>query len=69
LNIGNRPTFQRNERAIEVHLFDFSDNIYGRDVEILFRKRWRDEHKFENSTLLVEQLEKDEQEIRRYLQP
>ena len=69
LNIGNRPTFQRNERAIEVHLFDFSDNIYGRDVEILFRKRWRDEHKFENSTLLVEQLKKDEQEIRRYLQP
>jgi len=69
LNIGNRPTFQRNERAIEVHLFDFSDNIYGRDVEILFRKRWRDEHKFENSTLLVEQLKKDEQEIRRYFQP
>lgn len=68
LNIGNRPTFQRNERAIEVHLFDFSDNIYGRDVEILFRKRWRDEHKFENSTLLVEQLKKDEQEIRLYLQ-
>ena len=48
---------------------DFSDDIYGRDVEIFFRKRWRDEHKFENSALLIEQLKRDEVEIKRYLQP
>jgi len=40
LNVGLRPTFKLNQLTIETHIFDFSDNIYGQEIEILFVKRW-----------------------------
>ena len=66
LNIGTRPTFKMNELAIETHIFDFSDNIYGQEIEILFFKRWRDERKFENQEQLVQQLNTDNTEIKAF---
>ena len=68
LNIGTRPTFKMNELAIETHIFDFSDNIYGQEIEILFFKRWRDERKFENQEQLVEQLKTDQTEIKAFFE-
>ena len=66
LNIGTRPTFKLSQLTIETHIFEFSDNIYGQEIEILFVKRWRDELKFENQEELVHQLDKDKIEIKAF---
>lgn len=47
-NVGTRPTVGEGLKAIlEVHLLDFSDDIYGKTVEVVFRKKLRDEKKFD----------------------
>ncbi len=66
LNVGLRPTFKLNQLTIETHIFDFSDNIYGQEIEILFVKRWRDERKFEKQEALTRQLTVDKTEIRAF---
>ena len=42
LNIGFNPTFAGQTLSIEVHIFDFNENIYGKELEILFIDRIRD---------------------------
>lgn len=61
LNIGTRPTFNRNadNRSIEVHIFDFSGDIYGHEITLQFVDKIREEQKFDNVEMLVEQLRKD----------
>ena len=59
LNIGFNPTFSDNELSIEVFLFDFSGNIYGEKLNILFIDRIRDEIKFDGPEKLVEQIKLD----------
>jgi len=60
LNIGTRPTVNNsNETTIEVHIFDFEENIYGQHMRIEFVKRIRDEKKFSNKEELAAQLELD----------
>jgi len=63
LNIGYRPTVDsgNHNKSIEVHLFDFKKNIYGKRVALSFRKRMRDEKKFDTLEELKEQLSKDKQ--------
>ncbi|MBO6518006.1 MAG: bifunctional riboflavin kinase/FAD synthetase [Bacteroidia bacterium] len=68
LNAGTRPTFKLGKLAIEVHLFGFSEDIYGQEIEILFVKRWRDERKFESLNALKQQLAVDKEEISAYLE-
>lgn len=60
-NIGRRPTFASAipAQTIEVHLFDFKKNIYGRDIEIQFVDRIRDEKKFPSIRFLGAQIRKD----------
>ncbi|SDM65349.1 riboflavin kinase / FMN adenylyltransferase [Fictibacillus solisalsi] len=61
-NIGTKPTFhEKREASIEVHLFDFSSNIYGKDVEVYWLSRIRDEKKFESVDALIEQIGADKQ--------
>ncbi|MFO7657625.1 MAG: bifunctional riboflavin kinase/FAD synthetase [Bacteroidales bacterium] len=62
LNIGYRPTLtqQVHRLTIEMHIFNFSQNIYGKDVKILFVEKLRDERKFLNAGELKLQLETDE---------
>lgn len=72
LNIGFRPTFaEPNElvQAVEVHILDFSEPIYGREVEVFFVKKLREEHRFESVSLLRAQIRKDERETRQLLGP
>lgn len=66
LNIGYRPTFDKYgfRKTIEVHLFDFEEDIYGKDVVIHFVKRIRPEKKFDGVDQLVQQLEKDKKTAR-----
>jgi len=61
LNIGHRPTIADSDgiRTIEVHLVDFSGDLYGRMVTVIFRHRLRDEMKFENVDALAAQLARD----------
>jgi riboflavin kinase / FMN adenylyltransferase len=66
LNVGTRPTFKVTDLCIETHIFDFSDDIYGQEIQILFVKRWRDERKFENQEALIAQLDKDNADIRAF---
>jgi riboflavin kinase/FMN adenylyltransferase len=61
LNIGKRPTFDGDEKRIEVNIFDFDEKIYGKKVTIAFVKRIRDEMKFDSIELLSKQLNKDRQ--------
>lgn len=63
LNIGTRPTFyspQDKEPSIEVHIFNFKGDLYGRDVEILFVKKIREERKFKVIADLISAIKNDE---------
>lgn len=60
LNIGTRPTFGKDkESAIELHILNFKKDIYGKDVEIIFKRKIRDEKKFPSIEALRRQIEKD----------
>ncbi|MEP1150573.1 MAG: bifunctional riboflavin kinase/FAD synthetase [Balneola sp.] len=61
MNIGNRPTFEGAEKALEVNIFDFDRTIYGQTIQIRFLKRLRDEAKFSGKDELVTQLDKDKE--------
>jgi len=61
LNIGRRPTIENSENTtIEVHIFEFEQNIYGQHICIEFVKRIRNEKKFKNTEELANQLEIDQ---------
>lgn len=46
-NVGTRPTVNDGIKAnLEVHILDFAQNIYGRTIDVIFRRQIRDEHKF-----------------------
>ncbi len=59
LNIGFRPTFEGQDLSVEVHLFDFDQQIYGDTLKIDLIAMIREEQKFESKDLLAEQLSKD----------
>lgn len=69
VNIGVRPTVskQLDHRTVEVHILDFSNDIYSEEISIYFEERVRDEMKFSNIDALKEQLIKDEVVIRSVL--
>lgn len=58
-NIGNRPTVNGSQALLEVHLFDFTDDIYGKQVEVTLRHKLRSEQKFASFALLKEQIQRD----------
>lgn len=65
-NIGVRPTVKHagGERLLEVHLFDFDEEIYGEDLEITFRKFLRPEQKFAGLEELRQQIASDAAQAR-----
>ncbi len=65
LNIGTNPTFPEKDFSLEVHILDFDQKLYGRDIELVFVEKLRDEKKFETGELLVEQIRKDIEDTRR----
>ena len=65
LNIGTRPTLDNgSDRSIEVHLFDFHDDLYGASIQIRFCHFIRKEKKFGSLAELQEQLQYDERACR-----
>jgi len=67
LNIGFRPTLPAKEKVlnIEANIFDFSENIYGKNIKIIFVERIRDERKFGSLDELARQLQKDKESVKR----
>lgn len=59
MNIGIKPTLGDNVQTIEVHLLDFSEDIYGQEIQVNVIERLRDEQKFESFEALKSQLEID----------
>lgn len=61
MNVGTKPTFEHIEhtKSYEVHIFDFSQTIYGEILEIEVCSFIRNEKKFQSVDLLKKQLEKD----------
>lgn len=58
-NTGIRPTVGGEEARLEVHIFDFDQDIYGQHVEVAFRSFIRDEKKFSDFNALKDQIAKD----------
>lgn len=58
-NIGTRPTVGGTMRQLEVHLLDFSGDVYGRHVQVEFLARLRDEVRFETLDALKQQIRSD----------
>ena len=64
MNIGHKPTVSEDTRlSLEVHIFDFHDDIYDADLTVYFNKFIRDEIKFSSIDELIQQISKDIEEI------
>jgi riboflavin kinase/FMN adenylyltransferase len=60
MNIGVNPTVGGTTQSIEVHFFDFNQDLYGKKITITVYKKIRDEQKFASVNELKMQLEKDQ---------
>ena len=69
-NIGVRPTFDENHNTaiVETHLLDFDGDLYGKEIELAFIKRFRDEQRFSSVDALKAQITRDVDKARTILQ-
>jgi riboflavin kinase/FMN adenylyltransferase len=67
MNIGFRPTVGGQGQTIEIHLFDFMGDLYGKKMQVEVLKRLRDEQKFTSVDELALQISKDEKAAREWL--
>ena len=65
-NVGLRPTVDGQDKRLEVHLFDFDQEIYGQTLQVQFHQKIRDEHKFDSIELLKKQIAKDAEQALSY---
>ena len=66
MNIGVRPTVDGAQKAIEVNIFDFSREIYDKEITVQVKKYLRPEQKFTGLDKLTEQLRRDREESIHY---
>jgi riboflavin kinase / FMN adenylyltransferase len=64
---GRRPTFDGGAPKLEVHVFDFSGDLYGRDMEVSFVRYIRPELKFDGIEALIARMDEDSAEARQAL--
>ena len=68
-NVGRRPTFRPDDAALaESHLLEFSGDLYGRRIEVSFEARLREERRFAGPDPLREQIGRDVEQARRWLE-
>lgn len=67
LNIGYNPTFDGSQVSAETHIFDFSQDIYGKPIKINLLQHLRDEKKFAGPAELVQQIQLDIEEAQEIL--
>ena len=58
-SFGVRPTVDNGPPLLEVHLLDFDGDLYGREIEVEFIDRIRDERKFDSLPALVKEMRRD----------
>ncbi len=58
-NLGSRPTVDGTKNILEIHLFDFNDNLYGEMLKVFFLHKLRDEVKFSSVDALIKQIHND----------
>jgi riboflavin kinase/FMN adenylyltransferase len=66
-SLGTRPTVDGVEPLLEVHVFDFDGNLYGRAIEVEFVAKLRDEVKFDSLDAMVAQMHHDAERARAVL--
>ena len=67
MNIGKRPTVDGKHQTIEVHFFDFNQDLYEQSLTVELLYFLRDEHKFDSVEHLMSQLQKDEIQARDFI--
>ena len=65
-SLGTRPTVDGTRTILEVYLFDFDDDIYGRHIQVSFLHKLRDEEKYDSLTALKVQIQKDVDDAQAY---
>jgi riboflavin kinase/FMN adenylyltransferase len=66
-SFGRRPTFDNGAPLLEVHLFDFAGDLYGKTLDVEFIGWIRGEERFEGIEALVAQMDRDSVEAKRML--
>lgn len=67
VNIGARPTVGGKQRTIELHILDYSGDLYGSDLDVAFHHRLRGEQRFPDLESLKVQIAQDINEARRLI--
>ncbi|GAB4177740.1 MAG: bifunctional riboflavin kinase/FAD synthetase [Wenzhouxiangellaceae bacterium] len=68
VSLGRRPTVNGRDWLLEVHLFDYSGDLYGRRIEVEFVHWLREEHRFASIEAMIEQMEHDANRARAVLE-
>jgi riboflavin kinase/FMN adenylyltransferase len=67
VSLGTRPTINGTDPLLEVHVFDWEGDLYGRYLDVDFVQRLRDEKRFESLDALVAQMHRDAAQARAVL--
>lgn len=67
MNIGTRPTVDGTKQTIEIHFFNFKQDLYGKLITVSLLHRMRSEQKFETVDALKDQLNKDKALAEKYI--
>jgi riboflavin kinase/FMN adenylyltransferase len=65
-NIGVRPTVDGKEPLLEVHVFDYTGNLYGDLIKVTFKQKLREEQAFDSIDALKTQIKQDIEQARHY---
>ena len=67
INFGLRPTFGEKEMSLELHIIDYSGDLYGKTLDISIKTRLRDERRFDGRKELIQQIQSDIKQARMFL--
>ena len=67
INFGMRPTFGEKEMSLELHIMDFSGDLYGKTLDVNIKTRLRDEQRFEGRKELIQQIQADLKQAKMFL--
>lgn len=68
VNIGIAPTIRHEDVMVEAYLLDFDENLVGKTIELIFHTRLRPEKKFHSLEELIQAIDVDVQDTRRYFE-
>ena len=67
INYGLRPTFGEKKLSLELHIIDFSGDLYGKVLEVNIKARLRNEQRFEGRKELIRQIQADLKQAKKIL--